>query len=160
MSKSLCRRISQTPRRAVAITIGSPPFLPTPWLTKGEAFLGRARLRASLSKLKASHEPRHEATAVVDPTTPGRCPTRLGVEDPELTRLVGELAQDDRPRDAPRGGGPTFGKFLAEIRVRSFAPQAAGRGHSRIEQLKALESPTAEVPLPDGFGSTRLSRPL
>ncbi len=72
--------------------------------------------------------------------------------DPELTRLVVELAgePDENPTTPPREGAPTFAKFLAELHSQAFARKPADeRKHHRIEQMKALESPTAEVPLPD-----------
>ena len=73
--------------------------------------------------------------------------------DPDLVRLVGMLAeQPDRDPQAPpvRQGAPTFDRFLAEIRTKAFHKKPADeQAHYRIEQLKALESPTAEVPLSD-----------
>ena len=43
--------------------------------------------------------------------------------DPELTKLIGELAgQDDETPGTPsREGAPTFAKFLSEIRSQAFA---------------------------------------
>jgi hypothetical protein len=72
--------------------------------------------------------------------------------DPDLPDLIGEVAQqpDTTPGAPPREGAPTFAKVLAEIRSKTFAQkQPDERAHYRIEQFKALESPTAEVPLPD-----------
>src|SRR5437868_8743887 len=72
--------------------------------------------------------------------------------DPELIGLVQELAEqpDEAPGTPPREGAPTFAKFLAELRGRALARQPPDeQKHYRVEQLKALESPAAEVPLPD-----------
>src|SRR5687768_11214016 len=74
-------------------------------------------------------------------------------QDPELVRLIQQLArQADQKKDAPppREGAMTFDKFIAEIHSKPFRKKPdAERTHYRIEQLKALQSPTAEVPLPD-----------
>jgi hypothetical protein len=72
--------------------------------------------------------------------------------DPEVVGLVVALAiQPDQPPETPiREGAPTFARFLSEIRGWSFRRKPRSeQAHYRIEQLKALESPTAEVPLPD-----------
>jgi hypothetical protein len=72
--------------------------------------------------------------------------------DPDLVRLVEALAQqpDEQPHTPIREGAPTFDKFLTEIRSKAFHRKPrAEQSHYRIEQLKALEAPTAEVPLPD-----------
>jgi hypothetical protein len=72
--------------------------------------------------------------------------------DPELVRLIESLAgQPDEPPETPvREGAPTFDRFLAEIRSPAFRrlPHEE-QAHFRIERLKALEAPDAEVPLPD-----------
>jgi hypothetical protein len=73
-------------------------------------------------------------------------------KDPELIGLVTDLAKqpDEVPGTPPREGAPTFAKFLAEIRSLAFTGKPPDeQKHYRIEQLKALESPAAEVPLPD-----------
>lgn len=72
--------------------------------------------------------------------------------DPGLVGLVEALAgQDDEPPAAPvREGAPTFATFLAEIRSGSFRRKPLDeQAHYRIEQVRALEAPAAEVPLPD-----------
>jgi hypothetical protein len=72
--------------------------------------------------------------------------------DPELVRLIEELAvQQDEPPAAPvREGAPTFDRLLAEIRSPSFRRKSREeQAHYRTEQLKQLEAPDAEVPLPD-----------
>jgi hypothetical protein len=72
--------------------------------------------------------------------------------DPDLSRLVVELAvqPDEKPETPPREGAPTFDKFLSELRSTAFARKPPeDQKHHRIEQFKALEAPTAEVPLPD-----------
>jgi hypothetical protein len=72
--------------------------------------------------------------------------------DPELVRLVCTLAeQRDKPPDPPpRDGAPTFDRFILDIRAKAFHKRPADeQRHFRVEALKALESPGAEVPLPD-----------
>ncbi len=74
--------------------------------------------------------------------------------DPELVGLVDALAgQSDEAADkAPvREGAPTFAKFLAEIRSKAFFKTKTTEEQRlfRVERLKELESPDAEVPLPD-----------
>ncbi len=72
--------------------------------------------------------------------------------DPELVSLIEALAiQPDEPPATPvREGVPTFERFLAEMRSRSFRHRSQEeKAHFRIEQLKALEAPNAEAPLPD-----------
>jgi hypothetical protein len=72
--------------------------------------------------------------------------------DPELVRLIESLAeQPDAPPETPvREGAPTFDRFLAEIRSPAFRrlPHEE-QAHFRVERLKALEAPNAEVPLSD-----------
>jgi hypothetical protein len=72
--------------------------------------------------------------------------------DPELVRLIESLAeQPDEPPETPlRDGAPTFDRFLAEIRSPAFRRLShEEQAHFRIERLRALEAPDAEVPLPD-----------
>ena len=75
--------------------------------------------------------------------------------DPELVRLVGMLAEqpDQSPAEAAapaREGAMTFDRFIAAVRTKAFHKKPADeQAHYRIETLKALESPAAEVPLPD-----------
>jgi hypothetical protein len=76
----------------------------------------------------------------------------LEAQDPEIVPLLEALAdQPDQPPETPvREGAPTFERFLAEIRSPQFRKKSAGeRAHYRIEQMKALEAPDAEAPLPD-----------
>jgi hypothetical protein len=76
----------------------------------------------------------------------------LEAQDPEIVPLIEALAdQPDRPPETPvREGAPTFERFLAEIRSPQFRKKSADeQAHYRIEQMKALETPDAEVPLPD-----------
>jgi len=147
--------VDESPRprgRAVAITIGQSAFLPTPWLTRGRGVLGRARLRASLSKLKAtSRAPVMRHTAVS---------TRLRLDDvrrawesrdPELTRLVGELAgQDDETPGTPRARGADVREVPGrDPRPVLRAQAAGGAGALPNRAAQGARSPTAEVPLPD-----------
>jgi hypothetical protein len=72
--------------------------------------------------------------------------------DPELVRLIESLAeQPDEPPETPvREGAPTFDRFLADIRSPAFRRLShEEQAQQRIERLKALEAPDAEVPLPD-----------
>ena len=75
--------------------------------------------------------------------------------DPDLVGLVDDLASqpDETPETPIREGAATFEKFLAEIHGKAFFKKktAEEQRHYRVEQLKALESPEAEVPLPDRF---------
>src|SRR5262249_54088766 len=94
------------------------------------------------------------------PSTPGQLAMlslkdlRLALEaqDPELVRLIEALAvQPDEPPATPvREGVPTFDQFLADIRSWPFRRKSREeQAHYRIEQMKALEAPDAEAPLPD-----------
>jgi hypothetical protein len=70
-------------------------------------------------------------------------------KDPELVDLIVSLAEqpEEAPETPPRKGAPTFERFLATIRSRAFSRKSPEeRGHYRVEQLKALEAPDAEVP--------------
>ena len=72
--------------------------------------------------------------------------------DPDFVDLVASLAGqgDETPEPPPREGAPTFARFLAALRSRDFARKTAEeRAHFRSEGMKALESPDAEVELPD-----------
>jgi hypothetical protein len=73
-------------------------------------------------------------------------------QDPELVLLIETLAArpDEPPTTPVRPGAPTFQRFLAEIRSWRFRKKTEEeQAHYRIEQIKALEAPNAEVPLPD-----------
>jgi hypothetical protein len=72
--------------------------------------------------------------------------------DPDLVQYVELLAtQPDRQPDQPiREGAMTFAKFLREINSYNFRKKTPEEQmHWRVEQLKALEAPEAEVPLSD-----------
>src|SRR5262249_333022 len=72
--------------------------------------------------------------------------------DPELVKYVELLAtQPDRPPDQPiREGAMTFANVLREINSYQFRNKTPEEQmHWRVEQLKALEAPDAEVPLSD-----------
>jgi hypothetical protein len=72
--------------------------------------------------------------------------------DPELVPLIEALAtQPDEPPATPvRRGAPTFDAFLRELRSWQFRRKSKEeQAHYRREQIKALEAPDAEVPLPD-----------
>ncbi len=76
----------------------------------------------------------------------------LEARDPALIDLVVELAgsSDPEPETPIREGAPTFAKFLAETRSQDFRRKPRPeQGIERQAKLKALESPDAEVPLPD-----------
>jgi hypothetical protein len=73
-------------------------------------------------------------------------------QDPELVPLIAALATQPEEPTATRvrEGAPTFEQFIAEIHSPRFRhlprPEQA---HYRVEHLKALEAPEAEVPLTD-----------
>ena len=72
--------------------------------------------------------------------------------DPELVSLIEALVNqpDEVPETPVRRGAPTFDAFLQEIRSYSFRHKSKEeQAHYRQEQIKALEAPDAEVPLPD-----------
>jgi hypothetical protein len=72
--------------------------------------------------------------------------------DPELIRLIETLTEqpDEKPETPIREGALTFDKFLRELQTRAFRQKTREeQAHYRVETLKALEAPNAEVPLPD-----------
>jgi hypothetical protein len=72
--------------------------------------------------------------------------------DPRLIKLIEELCKQPVPRpETPiRQGALTFDKFLSSLRDWKYRQKSREeQAHYRIETLKALESPTAEVPLAD-----------
>ncbi|HKB35277.1 MAG TPA: BRCT domain-containing protein, partial [Gemmataceae bacterium] len=72
--------------------------------------------------------------------------------DPELIKFVELMAtQPDPQPDKPiREGAMTFARFLREINSYQFRKKTPEEQmHWRVEQLKALEAPDAEVPLSD-----------
>jgi len=78
--------------------------------------------------------------------------------DSDLADLIITLAEspDLPPITPPREGAPTFAAYVAEVRgyaIRTKKPDE--RAHLRVEGMKALEAPNAEVPLPIARGSTR-----
>jgi hypothetical protein len=76
----------------------------------------------------------------------------LDARDPELVALVAALAEqpDEAPETPIREGAPTFDTFLREIRSWQFRHKPPEeQAHYRREQVKSLEAPDAEVPLPD-----------
>ncbi len=73
-------------------------------------------------------------------------------EDPELAAMIVALAVqgDPEPETPIREGAPTFEKFIAEIRSPEFRQKPKeDQARYRTEQMAALESPDAEVPLSD-----------
>ena len=72
--------------------------------------------------------------------------------DPNLVDFIVRLAQQpDEERETPlREGALTFDSFLTQMRNWPYRGQSKEeRAHFRIETLKALEAPDAEVPLPE-----------
>ncbi|HEX4607343.1 MAG TPA: hypothetical protein VH092_03980, partial [Urbifossiella sp.] len=72
--------------------------------------------------------------------------------DPELPRLIARLAaQPDPTPDKPvRDGAVTFDTFRQLNRSPQFRRKPEDeQAHDRVELLKTLEAPDAEVPLPD-----------
>ncbi len=77
-------------------------------------------------------------------------------QDPELVRLFEQLVtQPEKPPEKPiRHGAPTFQKFLQTLRSWDFRRKTKEeQAHYRMEQLKRLEAPDAEVPLSDKLRS-------
>ncbi len=71
--------------------------------------------------------------------------------DPDLANLIVTLATapDPRPAQPPREGALSFTSFIAHLNNYQFrreAPQA--RARYRIDTIKALEAPAAELPMP------------
>ncbi|OWK47384.1 BRCT domain-containing protein [Fimbriiglobus ruber] len=72
------------------------------------------------------------------------------VRDPELPRLVARLAEQDEPHKPVRSGALTFDQFLYQTRTPQFRKKSKDeQAHARIELMKTLEAPDAEVPLSD-----------
>jgi hypothetical protein len=72
--------------------------------------------------------------------------------DPQLIRLLEQLCQQpDPPPETPiRPGAMTFDRYLLSLKQWQFRRKSKEeQAHYRIETIKALEAPTAEVPLPD-----------
>ncbi len=71
--------------------------------------------------------------------------------DPDLPRLIVELASQDERRSEPvREGAASLDRFIAHVTSRSFAKQKPEqRYHERVDGMRALEAPDAEVPLPE-----------
>src|SRR5262245_25600196 len=72
--------------------------------------------------------------------------------DPRLIKLIEQLCEQPVPRpETPiRKEALTFDKFRSNLKdCRSRQKTREEQAHYRIETLKALEAPTAEVPLPD-----------
>jgi len=83
--------------------------------------------------------------------------------DPELVALIDSLAQQpEEPPETPvREGAPTFDRFLRELKSWSFRKKSREeQAHFRIEHLKALEAPDAEVPLSDRLRLHELILPM
>lgn len=78
----------------------------------------------------------------------------LAAQDADLADLVVALAEQPDPQPgsgAPvRDGAPTFAGYIAEVRGYAMArKKPEERAHYRVETMKALEAPGAEVALPD-----------
>ena len=72
--------------------------------------------------------------------------------DPRLIALIEQLCTQPVPTpDTPiRDGALTFDKFLVQLRNWRYRKKTREeQAHYRVETLKALEAPDAEVPLPD-----------
>jgi hypothetical protein len=72
--------------------------------------------------------------------------------DPRLIKLIEQLCEQAIPRpDTPvRKEALTFDKFIASLKDWKYRQKSREeQAHYRIETLKALEAPTAEVPLAD-----------
>lgn len=75
--------------------------------------------------------------------------------DPEFVTLLSRLLTQDEPTAPPhREGVYTFADFLNDQRSVAFRQKSLDeRAQFRIEKLTALESPDAELPLPDRLKS-------
>ncbi|MDB5307710.1 MAG: polymerase subunit epsilon [Gemmataceae bacterium] len=72
--------------------------------------------------------------------------------DPQLIKLLDQLCRqpDPQPETPIRQGAMTFDRFLSGLKDWRFRQKPKEeQAHYRVETLKALEAPTAEVPLPD-----------
>lgn len=72
--------------------------------------------------------------------------------DPHFVRLLGQLATqtDPTPETPPRDGAFTFDDWLRTTRSYEFKRKSKDEQRlARVERLQAVESPTAEVPLPE-----------
>ncbi len=80
----------------------------------------------------------------------------FAARDPQFVRLLSQLAAqpDPTPETPIRDGAPTFDSYLAYLRSYEFKRKAkAEQRAARMERLAAVESPTAEVPLPERLKS-------
>jgi hypothetical protein len=72
--------------------------------------------------------------------------------DPRLIHLLEQLCRqpDPKPDKPVRQGAMTFDRFLGSLKDWRFRQKSKEeQAHYRVETIKALEAPTAEVPLPD-----------
>ena len=72
--------------------------------------------------------------------------------DPQFVQLLSQLAtqSDPEPKAPIRDGAPTFERWLQYLRSWEFRRKSKEEQNAaRVERLKAVEAPTAEVPLPD-----------
>lgn len=72
--------------------------------------------------------------------------------DPQFVQLLSQLATqtDPKPETPIRDGAPTFERWLQYLRSWEFRRKSKEEQKAaRVERLKAVEAPTAEVPLPD-----------
>lgn len=72
--------------------------------------------------------------------------------DPQLIQLLEQLCRqpDPQPEKPVRQGAMTFDRFLVSLKDWQFRRKSKEeQAHYRVETIKALEAPTAEVPLPD-----------
>src|SRR4051812_26636265 len=72
--------------------------------------------------------------------------------DPQLIKLLEQLCTqpDPEPEQPVRDGAVTFDTYLRSLQTWQFRRKTKEeQAHYRVETVKALEAPTAEVPLPD-----------
>lgn len=72
--------------------------------------------------------------------------------DPELVHLLQQLIDQDDPipEEPIREGALTFDRYLQQIRDQSFRQkEPEEQMRFRVEQMKKLEAPDAEIPLPE-----------
>ncbi len=76
--------------------------------------------------------------------------------DPQFVQLLSQFStqSDPTPETPIRDGAPTFDRWLQYLRSWEFKKKSKDEQRAaRVERLKAVEAPTAEVPLPDRLKS-------
>ncbi len=80
----------------------------------------------------------------------------LDTRDPQFVQLLSQLVTqtDPKPETPIRDGAPTFDRWLQYLKSWEFKRKSKEEQRAaRVERLKAVEAPTAEVPMPDRLKS-------